>query len=73
MEGYVTAILIFVGITICGYVLAGIAGIIALDCICRNCCTSTVPAASDELENLTPGQVAVINNNVFDKYVDDHI
>ena len=76
MEGYVTAILIFVGITICGYMLAGIFGLIALDCICRYCCTTPVPAASDELEKLTPGQVTnngVINDKVFDKYVDDHI
>ena len=36
MEGYVAAILIFVGITVCGYVLAGIFGLIALDCICRH-------------------------------------
>ena len=74
MEGYVTAILIFVGITICGYFLAGIFGLIALDCICRHCCTTPVPAASDELENLQPVTTnGVINNKVFDKYVDDHI
>ena len=46
MEGYVVAILIFVGITVCGYVLAGIAGIIALDCLCRACCTTPSPADS---------------------------
>ncbi len=77
MEGYVAAILIFVGITICGYVLAGVFGLIALDCLCRNCCTPPVPAASDEeLANLDPKQMTVngiINERVFDKYVDDHI
>ena len=77
MEGYVAAILIFVGITVCGYVLAGIFGLIALDCICRHCCTAPVPAASDEeLANLDPKQMTVngiINERVFDKYVDDHI
>ncbi len=76
MEGYVAAILIFVGITICSYVLAGIFGLIALDCICRHCCTSPVPVASDELDSLTTNTMTnngVINEHVFDKYVDDHI
>jgi hypothetical protein len=76
MEGYVTALIIFFAITICAYGLATAFGIIALDCICRQCCPSPVPTASDELNNLSPGQVTnngVINENVFDKYVDDHI
>ena len=77
MEGYVAAILILVGITVCGYVLAGIFGLIALDCICRNCCTSPVPVASDEeLGPLSPKQMTVngvIDDKVFAKYVDDHI
>jgi len=77
MEGYVAAILIFVGITICSYVLAGIFGLIALDCICRHCCTPPIPVASDEeLAQLSPKQMTVngvIQDNIFDKYVDDHI
>lgn len=77
MEGYVVAVLIFIGITLALYILLGIAGIIALDCICRNCCASSQPASSDEeKEQMVSNQMTnngVINENVFSKYVDDHI
>ena len=77
MEGYVAAILIFIGITVCGYMLAGIFGLIALDCLCRHCCTTPPPAASDlVVEPMNPNRMTVngiIDEKVFDKYVDDHI